>query len=92
VAEVLLLARIGAVLIWGVNGDLSAPSDAPGFIYALTGIIVNDLKDAANFTVPFQGVRHAFDISALMAMMILFFGALAATKLALWAGGSRATR
>jgi|SRR5579872_3507216 len=83
-AELLLLARILSVLIWGINGDLSAPANAPGWLYSLTGILVDDLNQASNFLVPYAGIRHALDITAIMAMLILFFAVLLITKAAMW--------
>lgn len=84
VAEVVLLLRIGAILVWGVNGDFSAPNRAPALIYVVTGPAIDRLSRAANFLVPYHGVRHALDIASLLAMVALFFLALAVTKSALW--------
>ena len=91
-AEALLCARIVAVLTWGINGDLSSPAKAPAFVYAATAPLVNDLASSANFLVPYRGLKHAFDIAALLAMVIIFFGALALTKLANWIAGCCAGR
>lgn len=85
-AEVWLLLRVMAVLIWGLNGDFSAPAGSPGVVYDVTGIVVDRLNLAANFLVPYQGVRHALDITALMTMASLFLIALAVTKIGLWCG------
>jgi len=84
ISQLLLALRILSVLIWGIGGGQTAPANAPGLIYSVTGPFVNPLVSAANFTVPYQGISHALDIAALMAMAILFFSALAVTKSALW--------
>lgn len=85
IAELVLLLRVVAALIWGMAGGWEAPSDAPSLLYNLSGWAVNDLNDASNLMVPYTGISHVLDITSLMLMSIVFFVALGLTKTALWA-------
>jgi hypothetical protein len=84
IAEFALILRIVAALIWGMAGGWQSPSDAPGILYDLSGWAVNDLNQASNLLVPYQGIGHVFDITALLLMIIVFFGALGLTKIMIW--------
>ena len=82
--EVLLLARIVTMLIFGVTGSMGGTSAPISVLFVVSGVFTDPFDLGVGFLVPLSGLSHAFDVAALLVMDVLFFTTLLITKLALW--------
>lgn len=83
-AEAALIARFGAMWVYGRNATGAASLAIVTDLYALTSLLVAPFTNSANISLPPAGLNHIFDVAAFLAIDVLFFGVLAITKLCLW--------